>query len=76
MSKPRNWYTYEFKRVNKVLHGGITKTLPVVKENSKIKQTPKDTSKQQVMPKQKKVLETGKKRKGIASLSAGSLLEQ
>lgn len=24
MSKPRNWYTYQFKRVNKVLHGGIT----------------------------------------------------
>ena len=24
MGKPRNWYTYQFKRVNKVLHGGIT----------------------------------------------------
>lgn len=24
MSKPRNWYTYQFKRVNKILHGGIT----------------------------------------------------
>ena len=27
MSKPRNWYTYEFKRGNKVLHKGITKDL-------------------------------------------------
>lgn len=24
MGKPRNWYTYEFKRGNKVLHGGMT----------------------------------------------------
>ena len=24
MAKQRNWYTYQFKRGNKVLHGGIT----------------------------------------------------
>ena len=24
MDKPRNWYTYEFKHGNKVLHGGRT----------------------------------------------------
>ena len=24
MAKPRNWYTYQFKRGNKILHGGIT----------------------------------------------------
>ena len=24
MGKPRDWYTYQFKSVNKVLHGGIT----------------------------------------------------
>ena len=27
MSKPRNWYTYEFKRRNKILHKGITQDL-------------------------------------------------
>jgi len=27
MGKPRNWYTYEFKRGNKVLHGGRTQDL-------------------------------------------------
>ena len=31
MVKPRNWYTYEFKRGNKVLHGGITQD-PVRRE--------------------------------------------
>jgi len=25
VNKPRDWYTYEFKRGNKILHGGITK---------------------------------------------------
>lgn len=24
MSRQRNWYTYQFKRGNKILHGGIT----------------------------------------------------
>ena len=24
MGKPRNWYTYEFKRGNKIIHRGIT----------------------------------------------------
>ncbi|MEE9176527.1 MAG: hypothetical protein V3U19_10180 [Thermodesulfobacteriota bacterium] len=24
MSKPRKWYTYEFKKGNKLLHGGRT----------------------------------------------------
>jgi len=27
MTKPRTWYTYEFKRGNKVLHKGITQDL-------------------------------------------------
>jgi predicted GIY-YIG superfamily endonuclease len=27
MSKHRNWYTYEFKRGNKILHKGITQDL-------------------------------------------------
>ena len=27
MIKPRNWYTYEFKHGNKVLHKGITQDL-------------------------------------------------
>ncbi len=27
MGKPRNWYTYEFKRGNKILHEGITQDL-------------------------------------------------
>ena len=24
MGKPRDWYTYQFKRGNKILHGGIS----------------------------------------------------
>jgi predicted GIY-YIG superfamily endonuclease len=27
MSKPRNWYKYDFKRGNKIVHGGITRDL-------------------------------------------------
>ncbi len=32
MSKPRDWYTYEFKRGNQVLHKGITQD-PERREN-------------------------------------------
>ena len=27
MAKPRDWYTYHFKRGNKILHGGRTQDL-------------------------------------------------
>lgn len=32
MGKQRTWYTYQFKRGNKVLHGGITED-PITREN-------------------------------------------
>jgi predicted GIY-YIG superfamily endonuclease len=51
MGKPRNWYTYEFKRGNKVLHKGITKNLERREEEHQANLDPKGHIKQVGLPK-------------------------
>ncbi len=41
MAETRNWYTYEFKRGNKVLHGGRTQNLEQREEQHQAEIDPK-----------------------------------
>ena len=66
MGQQRNWYAYEFKKGNKVLHEGITKNLEQREKEHQANLDPKGHIRQVGLPKTEDGARRWEKKQGCA----------